>query len=165
VRIAHAATSLAVFGSILLALSCSSEDGGVAATTKKDSGVDARRPYPSFQDDVLPIVQKSCALTACHSSKQSNLGIFLTYDGAQVYAELQKTSPTATGQKFVVPGDPTKSYVMTKLDGKQATLASSCTAIPNCGTEMPPGEPAGTLLPTEQRETFRKWIAEGAKDN
>lgn len=164
-RIAQAAASLAVFGSILLALSCSSEDGGGATTTKKDSGVDARRPYPSYQDDVLPIVQKSCALTACHSSKQSNLGIYLTYDGAQVYAELQKTSPTATGQKFVVAGDPTKSYLMMKLDGKQASLAASCTAIPSCGTEMPPGEPAGTLLPADQRDTIRKWISEGAKDN
>jgi hypothetical protein len=130
------------------------KDGGSSATA------DARRPYPSFRDDVVPLVQQSCALTACHSSKESNLGIFLGYDPAQIYAELKKTSPTAGGEPFVVAGDPAKSYLMVKLEGKQDTLAAKC---PNgsCGAVMPPDD----KLPEEKLETFRKWIAEGAKDN
>lgn len=127
--------------------------------------VDARRPYPSFRDDVIPIVFNSCALPACHSSKESNLGIFLKYDNAQVYAEFQKTSPTAMGEKFVVPGDAAKSYLMVKLEGKQAALNAECANAPlkNCGTQMPPTD-VETLTPM-QLDTFRKWINEGAKDN
>lgn len=144
-----------------LALACSSDP----TPTLKGSGdagtsVDARRPYPSFKDDVVPIVQATCALTACHSSKESNLGIFLAFDAAQIYGELQKTSPTAAGQKFVVPGDPAASYLMVKLNGTQAALAASC---PNssCGAEMPPGD----KLPADKIEAVRKWIADGAKND
>lgn len=127
------------------------------------SAVDARRPYPSFRDDVVPLVQESCSLTACHASKESNLGIFLAYDSAQIYAELKKTSPTAVGEPFVVAGDPAKSYLMVKLEGKQANLASKCagSTYPTCGAVMPPDDP----LPAAKLETIRKWIVEGAKDN
>jgi hypothetical protein len=141
---------------------CSSDPTPTLGSGTKDGGgaVDARNPYPSFRDDVVPIVQASCALTACHSSKESNLGIFLAYDPAQIFAELQKTSPTATGEKFVVAGDPAKSYLMVKLEGTQASLAAKCTGG-SCGAEMPPG----SLLPADKLETVRKWITEGAKDN
>ena len=164
--------SLSLVGTVLLSVglvvaspACSSSSDDTPGTGSKDGGssgsaVDARRPYPSFRDDVVPLVQESCALTACHSSKESNLGIFLAYDPAQIYAELKKTSPTASGEPFVVPGDPGKSYLMVKLEGKQAALSAKC---PNnsCGTVMPPDEPlAGAKL-----DTVRKWITEGAKDN
>lgn len=95
----------------------------------------------------------------------SNLGIFLTYMSPQVYAELQKASPTAMGEKFVVPGDPAKSYLITKLEGKQNALDAECANAPikNCGTQMPPPD-VETLTPA-QIDTFKKWIQEGAKDN
>lgn len=143
---------------------CSSETEPPLGNGNKDGGssgaADARRTYPSFHDDVVPIVQESCALTACHSSKESNLGIFLAYDPAQIYAELKKTSPTASGEPFVVPGDPAKSYLMVKLEGKQEAFTSKC-ANNNCGTVMPPDDP----LSSDKLETVRKWISEGAKDN
>jgi hypothetical protein len=87
----------------------------------------------------------------------------LQYDAKQIYAEFKKTSPTAVGEPFVVPGDPAKSYLMVKLEGKQETLASKCASskYPTCGTKMPPDDP----YPAEKIDTFRKWIAEGAKDN
>ena len=147
----------------LVVIAACASDPTPTLGTSKDAGtaaVDARNPYPSFKDDVVPIVQSTCALTACHSSKESNLGIFLAYDRAQIYAELQKVSPTATGEKFVVPGDPAKSYLMVKLEGKQAALAAKC-AGGSCGAEMPPGN----ALPSTSLETVRKWISEGAKDN
>ena len=156
-----AASSVVAF--VALVVACSS-DPTPTLVSNKDSGtsgeVDARRPYPSFRDDVVPIVQTSCALTACHSSKESNLGIFLAYEPAQIYAEFKKTSPTAAGQAFVVPGDPAKSYVMVKLENKQDALKSSCANM-FCGTKMPSDDP----LPADQVDTFRKWITAGAKDN
>ena len=161
-----------IFASIALAVACSSESTPTL-TSPKEAGVDgspppevdSRRPYPSFRDDVLPIVFNSCALPACHSSKESNLGILLKYDAAQVYAEFQKMSPTATGEKFVIPGDAVKSYLMVKMEGKQDALNAQCANAPlkNCGTQMPP--PDVEKLTAEQIDTFRKWITEGAKDN
>jgi hypothetical protein len=145
---------------LALIAACSSDPPTLAGSKDGGGGGDARNPYPSFKDDVVPIVQASCALTACHASKESNLGIFLAYDPAQIFAEFQKTSPTATGAKFVVAGDPAKSYLMLKLEGKQATLAAQCAAA-SCGAEMPPGSP----LPADKLDAVRKWISEGAKDN
>jgi hypothetical protein len=120
--------------------SCSSDDTGTTTTTSTKR----------FKRDVVPIFQQSCALTACHSSSESNLGIYLTFDAAQIYAELQKTSPTAAGQKFVVAGDPDKSYVMVKMESKQST-----------GTQMPPDE----LLSEAKRDAIRAWIQAGAKND
>ncbi len=144
-------------------VACSSDTPTTFGGGKTDAAVveqDARNPYPSFRDDVVPIVQASCSLTACHASKESNLGIFLAYDTAQIYGELQKTSPTAAGEKFVVAGDPAKSYLMVKLEGKQADLAAKC-AAGSCGTEMPPEN----KLPADKLDTIRKWITAGAKND
>jgi hypothetical protein len=115
-----------------------------------------------FDADVVPILRQSCALTACHGSASSNLGIHLPEDAALVYKELQKVSPTANGVKFVVPGQPDKSYLMMKIDGTQAEVASKC---PNgaCGTAMPP--PPDPLMSAKRRDTIRRWIAAGAKDD
>ncbi|GAC1562797.1 MAG: hypothetical protein NVS3B10_20010 [Polyangiales bacterium] len=121
--------------------------------------VDSRNPYPSFKDDVVPIIQMSCALTACHASKESNLGIFLAYDPVQLYAELQKTSPTSM-TPFVVPGDPSKSYVVLKLEGMQSVEAAKCANM-TCGTVMPPDAP----LPDAKIKVFKDWITAGAKND
>jgi hypothetical protein len=128
---------------LLLTASCSSETGTTSGTTAADA---------TFKKDIMPIVRESCALTACHSSESKNLGIFLSNDAAQVYTELQKTS-AQSGQKFVVAGDPTKSYIVTKLDDKQKK--------PDQGAQMPPDE----MLPAAQRDLFRSWIKAGAKNN
>jgi hypothetical protein len=171
--VSKASASVSICGALFLSFTfvaacASSSDSTLGSSSggTKDAGtsaVDARRPYPSFRDDVVPLVQESCSLTACHASKESNLGIFLAYDSAQIYAELKKTSPTAMGQQFVVPGDPAKSYLMVKLEGKQADLAAKCagSAYPTCGVAMPPDN----ALSAAQLDTIRKWIAAGAKDN
>ena len=156
-----------VFGTILLVVACSSDSTPTLKAGGKDASpapeIDARRPYPSFRDDVVPIVRESCALAACHSSKESNLGILLKEDGAQIYAELQKTSPTASGEKFVIPGDAANSYLIIKLEGRQDALAAKCVDAPlkTCGVAMPPD----AKLSADMIDTFKKWITEGAKDN
>lgn len=132
---------LALVTGVLVIASCSSE---TPTTTTTDDA--------TFKRDVMPIVRESCALTACHSSEQKNLGIFLSNDTAQVYAELQKTS-AQSGQKFVVAGDPTKSYLVTKMEDKQKK--------PEQGTQMPPD----ALVPTADREAIKSWIKAGAKNN
>ena len=149
---------------------CAAVSGACSSDTPKigsgnDSGPpDARLPYPSFRDDVAPIIAASCALTACHGSRESPSGLFLTYDPKQILPELQKTSPTAMGEKFVVPGDPAKSYLVVKLEGRQGDLAAKCPdpdGGPPCGASMP----QDTKLPDDKLATIRAWITAGAKDN
>ena len=168
VRKASLAVCGASFAFVALVVACSSDETP-AITPKKDAGgipaeVDARNPYPSFRDDVAPILLESCALAACHASADSPKGILLRSKD-QMYAELQKTSTTAVGEKFVVPGDPTASYLMVKLEGRQNTLDAKCanSELKNCGTIMPQAD-IESFTPAKL-ETFRKWITEGAKNN
>lgn len=134
---------------------CSSSDSTPSSSSSSGSTV---TPNASFKNDVMPIVAQSCALTACHASKDSNLGIYLTSDGAQVYGELKKES-AASKLKFVAPGDSKNSWVMIKMDGLQNDFKSKCGS--GCGTEMPPG----TRLAKADRDVVRSWIDQGAKDN
>lgn len=112
----------------------------------------------TFKDGVMPILSESCALTACHAAKQSNLGIHITYDAALVYSELQKESPTVPGLKFVVAGKPDESFVMAKMDGTHGKLPACASG---CGKEMPPDD----MLPQAKRDVVRKWIENGAKND
>lgn len=139
--------------SCLAICACSSEPQPVSVTPKEGG---TSTTSASFRKDVMPIIGESCALTACHAAKQSNLGIHLTFDEEQVYAELQKGSPTFGGVKFVVPGKPDESLLMTKMDGTQAKTPG-CTS--GCGREMPPED----LVSQDKRDVVRRWIANGAK--
>jgi hypothetical protein len=143
-------SSLLVF--VVLA-ACTSEPDTLGVTPKTNG---TSTTSASFSKDVMPIIGESCALTACHAAKQSNLGIHLTFDEEQVFAELQKGSPTFGGVKFVVPGKPDESLLVGKMDGTQAKIAA-CAG--GCGREMPPED----LLPQEKRDVVRRWIANGAK--
>lgn len=139
-----------------LLTACSSDPQPIATTTGADGG-GAVGPA-TFKDGVMPILSESCALAACHASKQSNLGIHITYDATLVYSELQNESPTFPGLKFVVPGKPDQSFLMAKMDGTHAKLPGCASG---CGREMPPDD----MLPQAKRDLVRKWIANGAKND
>lgn len=172
-RKASLAVCVAFVVSVGLVAACSSDTttpalgGKDAGSSSGSSGaeVDARNAYPSFKDDVVPIILASCALAACHASADSPKGILLR-ERAQIYAELKKTSTTAVGEKFVIPGDPTNSYLMVKLEGRQNTLDAKCAnaePLKNCGTIMPQAD-IESFTPAKLA-TFRDWIKDGAKDN
>ncbi len=130
--------------------SSSSSSGGLTSSSSSSSS-SSGGTGSSFNKDVFPIFVASCSLTACHGSRQSNLGIYLPNDAALLYSELQKTSPT-TNKPFVVPGNADSSYLMQKIDGKQCA---------SCGEQMPQDAP----LPQAQRDTIRAWINAGAKND
>lgn len=138
------------------ASACSSSDS--TSSSSSSSSGSTVTPNASFKNDVMPILAQSCALTACHASKDSNLGIYLTSDPAQVYDELKKDSAAAK-LKFVAPSDSKNSWMMIKMDGLQNDFKSKCGSA--CGTEMPPG----TRLAKADRDVVRSWIDQGAKDN
>jgi hypothetical protein len=106
----------------------------------------------------MPILSQNCAVTACHGSSASNLGIYISFDPEQVYGALLKESASAK-TPFVVPGDAKGSYLQMKIDGTQGQLSAKCGA---CGAQMPLDLPP---LAQDQRDTIRAWINAGAKDD
>lgn len=125
-------------------------------TTKSTGSSGVTKPTSAkFNDDVIPILATNCALAACHSSKEADGGIYMTYEREQLYAAFQKTS-VAWKIKYVVPGKPEESLLMAKMDGTQATLCKG-----PCGNQMPQEE----LLPEAEREIVRLWIKNGAKND
>jgi hypothetical protein len=120
-------------------------------------------PPTSFENDVAPILAKSCAFSSCHGSRTpANRGVFLGATNpdniAQVKSGLRASARSAPALAYVTPGDPDKSFLMHKLDGDQCIVSESCNGG-DCGKSMPEGN---ELLPESSRDTIRRWIAQGA---
>jgi hypothetical protein len=139
------------------ATACTEETPTTKSSSSGSSGSSgvAAPASAKFNADVIPILATNCALAACHSSKEADGGIYMTYDKEQLYSVFQKTS-AAWKIKYVVPGKPEESLLMAKMDGTQAKLCKS-----SCGNQMPQEE----LLPEEEREIVRVWIKNGAKND
>lgn len=94
-------------------------------------------PAVTFQVDILPILQASCAVQGCHAGPNPKVGLNL-----ETYAGFEKGS--LIGPVFN-PGDSNGSKVVQRIDGGG----------------MPPGQP----LADDQIQLFKDWIDDGAKDN
>lgn len=154
-RVVASSAILAMSAALAALAACSSSTGSSAQND--DGGTPPGQPR-SFRRDVVPIFAGSCASQDCHGDTKNTLGIhFVPSDPDGLYAELQRESPTAKGARFVVPGDPTKSFLFAKVNGDEGDYTDMC-AVPGCGETMPPG----TKIPSVQRDTIRQWILEGA---
>ncbi|HVW85150.1 MAG TPA: DUF1549 domain-containing protein, partial [Bryobacteraceae bacterium] len=107
------------------------------------SGFASLRAAPvSFDRDIRPIMSDTCF--RCHgpdkSSRMANMRLDLRDEA---------TKPLRNGKTPIVPGDPDKSEVVERIFAKNARI-------------MPP-EFAHKILTAAQKETIRRWIAEGAK--
>lgn len=149
-----------------MCLACSSEgpstisSGGPASGST--SGTPAGQPR-SFRKDVVPILTGSCALSSCHGDRSGSpgVGIYLPLgDPEGIYADLMRNSRTAAGVKFVVPGDPGRSFLYGKVTGDLSDFATACPSA-GCGEPMPPG----TRISSADRDTLKLWITEGAANN
>lgn len=171
-------------GSATAALNaCSGEESPPAEENEcerscpKTPGQDLTSPTVSFTDDVFPIFEKNCSDMLCHGSDEApRADLYLgPAEGAtaedldDVYANLEGASTTAPSVKLISAGDPTRSFLMNKVDGCQNRLGLTCDAEPNlcradCGDPMPP-LPRDTYSPLTDAEklTLRRWIAQGAK--
>jgi len=132
----------------------------------------------SFRADVMPIMQRACAVGggSCHgpgaaAAKRPQLGdVGGAADPDAIYGSLvgvrSLENPT---MDQIAPGDTAGSFLMHKMDGDQANLAAQCAmgtlaaAYPRCGDGMPQGY--GMPLPEKDRALVRNWIAQGALDN
>jgi hypothetical protein len=145
---------------------------------------DGTNPSVSFKSDVLPIFRNSCGLSdACHgnetgSGAQHFYGL-ANSKGDMTAAQIQEIFDQSVGKdsvdepsmKVIAAGAPGNSFLMYKLDGDptnndpgaQVTCSKlSCASSKSCGEAMPQGGPA---LSADERNTIRKWIAQGAMNN
>jgi hypothetical protein len=183
-------TLVASFASLSFVSGCSSSDstgsGSGSGTASGSSGTTSGSSVLFASDVYTPIFQASCSLggAACHGdpSVATVSGLKRPYLGPStgtasattigtVLEALAQPSSEDPSMPLVTPGDPTKSYLMYKMEGTQATLASSCQAgddnggvagMGQCGLAMPE---TGTILAQNLLDTVRAWVTEGAPNN
>src|SRR5438477_13110768 len=95
----------------------------------------------SFNRDLRPIMSDTCF--RCHGPDRNARKAEMRLDLRD-----EATRPTRTGHVPIVPGDPDKSEIIARIFSTGATV-------------MPP-EAAQKELTQTQKETIRRWVAEGA---
>lgn len=138
-----------------VALSAAACYGGDVLTAPDGDGNESHgnppAANPSFAQDVNPIFTAGgCTAGSCHGGGAD--GLTLTSSGATSYANLVNV-PSSSASAFlrVEPNDPTNSYLVMKLEGRQLS-----------GGRMPLGQPP---LSSNQIGTIKNWISAGALNN
>lgn len=165
-RLLPSLASLLSFG---VMLSAAAPLGGCPSSEKECTDYTPRATFDpnapvSFKANVLPIFASSCAFSTCHGSTTGDPnGIFLGAASASTVRNgiVDVPSGELPSMVFVKPGDPRASYLMKKVDGTQCLLDAQC-KDGTCGDSMPKGD---SLLDEDTRDTIRRWIAQGAKDD
>jgi hypothetical protein len=139
-------------------------DAGACEPYKVPATQDLTMPARTFSDDVLPLLTTHCVM--CHGTTDDPSGnLFLgksASDAATVYKNLVgMPSGEYADMSFVTVSDPTRSYLMHKLDGDQCQYDAMCGGG-TCEQNMP--MIGGELAPA-QRDAIREWIYQGAQDN
>jgi hypothetical protein len=109
----------------------------------------------SFSRDVQPIFSARC--TMCHHESDYMGGLSLS--PSLSYDQLVN-APAVGAPKFnrVAAGKPEASYLVMKLEGPHAKVGGK-------GWLMPPPTNPFIRLGSSDRETIRRWIAQGARRN
>jgi hypothetical protein len=155
-------------------------DGGTSGESPcfDYSEFDGTSKATHFKADVLPILQNSCGLASvCHGVESPsdpaqhffgpNKDTTATDDQIALIFEqsVGKASVKNPDMQVIKPGDPKASFIMYKLDmvvDGEACETLTCAGDKSCGTEMPQG---GPQLEAAKRDTIRRWIAQGAKND
>lgn len=103
----------------------------------------------TFSGHVQPIFDTRCATPGCHGAMAPALGLDLTADVAR--DNLFQPSTQNPEIPLVTPGNPTNSYLMTKLTGDGFT-----------GQQMPL---SAAPLSDAELDIVRRWISYGAPDD
>ncbi len=156
---------------LVAACSSSSPPSGACHAYVVPADFNATTPAVSFQKDVWPILQRSCALsTSCHGSETggNQAALYLGKNVANVYTALVNAKSTKYPSMLrVTPNDAKNSFLMHKLDDDACTLPN-CTTDDGCANSMPSDQAPGAtdqLLSVADRDTVRRWILQGAANN
>ncbi|AKT42622.1 hypothetical protein [Chondromyces crocatus] len=149
--------------------------GGSAPAACFDyTGWDGSTPAVSLRADVMPILQGSCTFgSSCHGVESGPAGkvylgpsIAMQPSDEQLQEVLAQTvnaeAAVEAGMPRITPENPARSFLMHKMDGTLNCGDLACAATNSCKDAMPLRQPA---IPTEKRDTVRRWIAQGALDN
>jgi hypothetical protein len=158
-----------VFGCIALVLAAcgSSQTSGTDVAGchayAPSAGLDLTTPRTSLRRDVHPILVASCGELSCHGSDQTvqNQGLYVGPDPSAFRLTALKTSRELPDMPFVAPGDPSKSFLMHKIDGDACTFDAQC-ILGTCGDSMPQRRP---LMSVADRDIVRRWITQDATDD
>jgi hypothetical protein len=115
---------------------------------------DLEPTFSSIQRDIFNSTDSAGrrACTACHTGAQPSAGLNLS--DATSYASLVNVpSRNKPGAIRVVPGDPTNSYLIQKIEGAPGIV----------GERMP--RTGGPFLTEGQISIIRRWIELGAPNN
>lgn len=112
---------------------------------------------PPTWESVQAIIARSCAFSSCHGAARAHprLAADLAYEALTTGRSMQDPS-----LRLVMPGDPSQSWIMHKLDGTMSSRPICSDATRPCGTSMPQ---SSELLPAAERELIRTWIRLGAQ--
>ena len=183
--------ALVVVGAFgLICSACSS--GSSSSSTDGDCGdyatFDGTSPTTTFKADVLPIFRQSCGISSsCHGVNpptapgqhflgpaNSNPAPSASDIAAIISGIVGQKSVDETEMDVVSAGSPQASFMMYKLDGPNNPESTNpddtivdcstlkCAAAMTCLLPMPQG---GPQLPATDRDTIRRWIAQGAKND
>jgi len=135
---------------------------------------DDTTPVVTFKANVLPILRNSCGVSAsCHGSQAgpvgqpylgppANAGTATTAQIDAIFAQTVGIAATrAPTMSRIEAGKPNISFLMHKMDHTLTCPDVMCGAA-GCGVEMPK---EGTTIAQADRDTVRRWIAQGAKNN
>jgi hypothetical protein len=183
----HLALHMSALTLILGIAGCSSSDSSPPAGNSSSGGTSSSgggTKVVSFKTDVVPILQASCSTggTLCHGDPSvvtmgtvsggnrdylgPSSGAFTPATTTMVLgAMVGKPSLEDPSMNVVTVGDPTKSYLIYKIDGTQGTLSAQCMTgeLAGCGLLMP----YGTTVPLPQAtlDTIKNWVTQGALNN
>jgi hypothetical protein len=136
------------------------DDESAAGSCFDYSSFDGSSPATGFAA-VAPIFQNSCGLsTGCHGTAPGTATQpYIGSDPAALRADnIEIDSQKEPGLKRVKAGDPANSFLMIKVDGTLECDILTCADDQSCGGTMPPQTPLGD----DQKNTIRRWIAQGA---
>jgi hypothetical protein len=101
----------------------------------------------TFASQVYPIFQNA-GCTGCHGSSG---GFSIGADAETAYVNIVQGAPGNCGLTYVVPGDPSSSFLYEKIS-----------QTPSCGNRMPAGNATYFDTNVGELEIIQVWITEGA---
>jgi hypothetical protein len=156
--------AIVALGGVLSGCAGGGGDGG-GGGGGGNPGPQCQAPAPgtetvSFQNNIQPIFNRSCALAGCHTPPANQGSLNLT--AGKAYREIVNVQAAPPRKEMlVVPGDPDASYVVQKIEEAPGIT----------GTIMPQGCDAGTglngavCLSADDMAAIRQWIVECAQRN
>jgi hypothetical protein len=136
-------------------------------------------PGGSFEDQVMPLFSRSCALaSSCHQGDSGagqeglGLGPSLSMGAADrmtldaIHDQLLNSASMRSPLPLIKAGDPAGSWLMAKMEYDTADLpvCAQCTGD-DCGGFMPDGSNPDSGLTRAERDTVAAWILDGAQNN